>query len=109
MDTPLILCLLDSGEILLFRNLESLESAIEAVDVLNGEYRAYDASGRVLDLSVDKFGAPRALLSTLSGEAQLKSWIVDNYATNPAIAEGSTLREMLEVLQRIYRYGNEEG
>ena len=103
MVQPIILCLLDSGEIRMFPTLELLESAIEAVDVVNGEYRAYDSAGLVVELTVDQLGAPRAFLSNVSNETELRSWIFNQYESNPAIRQGSTLAEMVKVLQEIYK------
>lgn len=101
---PYILCLLDSREIMLFPDLGSLESAIEAIDVKNLEYLAYDSAGYVLDLTVDEFGAPRARQSAVSKAEDLRSWIVENYGPYSQVRKQDTLPKMISVLKSIYKY-----
>lgn len=102
---PYILCLLDSGEVRLFPNLASLESQIEAIDVENREYSAYDSLGREVELSVDTtFDIPRAKLTDVMKAEQLRGWIFDCYHENREIAEAKELSEMIEVLKRAFRY-----
>lgn len=101
---PFVLCLLDSGEVRLFRDLRSLESAIEAIDVVNHEYLAYDSTGVVVDLIVDSLGAPKASVSSLGAASDLEAWILNNYRSVAKISGSQTLPEMIGALKSIYRY-----
>lgn len=101
---PFVLCLLDLGEIRLFADLRALESSIEATDVANREYLAYDSEGSVLHLTVDNFGAPRASISKLGQVLELTAWIRQSYQSVPKIANANSLREMIEELKVIYCY-----
>lgn len=101
---PFVLCLLDSGEVRLFPDLPALESAIEAIDVVNREYLAYDSVGFVVDLAVDGLGAPKAALSSVRNPADLRAWILTSYRSVPTIAERQTLSEMIGSLKTIYCY-----
>lgn len=42
----------EHGDVSIYRSVEQAECALEAIDVQNGEYVAYDAQGRPLVLSV---------------------------------------------------------
>lgn len=42
----------EHGDVSIYRSVEQAERALEAIDVQNGEYVAYDAQGRPLVLSV---------------------------------------------------------
>jgi hypothetical protein len=44
----------DHGDISVFRSVGFAESWMEAIDIENEEYTAYDASGRLLALSADR-------------------------------------------------------
>jgi hypothetical protein len=105
MHPPIILCLLDTGEVKLFRDLWSLEAGIEAVDVINREYMAFDAVGAVIDLTAHhQWGTARASVSAISGEGILRGWILKNYSSNQESCHAKTLAEMVKVLMRIYPY-----
>lgn len=41
------------GDMLLFGSVEAAEQALEAIDVENGEYLAFDSEGRLLELIAD--------------------------------------------------------
>lgn len=101
---PFVLCLLDSGEVQLFPDLRTLESSIEATDVVNREYLAYDSVGLVVNLTVDRLGAPRASISSLAGASDLRAWILHNYRSASEIADSQSLPEMIGTLKTIYRY-----
>lgn len=103
---PFVLCLLDSGEVLLFPDLRTLESAIEGIDVRNREYLAYDSNGFVVDLTVDNLDLPRAELSELERAAELRGWILDNYHSASGITDKQTLPQIIDSLKAIYRYGD---
>ena len=104
MKPPFILCLLDSEEIRLFQTLLSLESSIEAIDVSNGEYKAFDSSGQVLDLAVDEFGAPHAIPSEQIRHDELRNWILRAYSSSPSVALSTDLEGAIDALKAIYRY-----
>jgi hypothetical protein len=101
---PFVLCLLDSGEVLLFPDLLTLETGIEATDVANREYLAYDSLGCVVNLTVDSLGAPRAILSTVQRASDLREWILDKYGAFAEISDVQTLPEMISSLKEVYRY-----
>ena len=105
---PFVPCLLDSREVRLFSDLRSLKSAVEAADVLNGEYRAYDSIGCEVSLSVDATGTPRATLSTISRPTQLRDWILEAYQGASRIADSDSLPEMIHGLAAIYRFSDKE-
>jgi len=42
----------ESSDLYFFETVESAELGLEPIDVLNGEYEAYDAEGRLLNLEV---------------------------------------------------------
>jgi hypothetical protein len=50
MQLPIIVS--EHGDLMVFRNEQELSSYLEPIDVKNGEYRAYDAKGRLLSLDV---------------------------------------------------------
>ena len=50
MKLPVIVC--EHGDISFFSSIEAAALALEAVDVKNGEYTAYDGDGRRLSLSI---------------------------------------------------------
>ncbi|QQR68907.1 MAG: hypothetical protein IPI58_08770 [Alphaproteobacteria bacterium] len=54
MKTPLILYEKDSRDVCMFSSAAALERYVEPIDVENGEYQAYDADGKVLDLTLRK-------------------------------------------------------
>jgi hypothetical protein len=49
---PIYLLLKDCGEVITFSTQHKLQGHLEAIDVENNEYEAWDADGRVLALSV---------------------------------------------------------
>jgi hypothetical protein len=52
------------GDVLAFESVQSAESYIEAIDVDNDEYKAWDSNGRVLSLTTEprhKFTTSRAV------------------------------------------------
>ena len=104
MVPPFLLALKDSQEVRLFRNLTQLESSIEAVDVLQGEYEAFDAVGRRIKLIVDEYGAPRAEPGTADQEAA-RALILEYYtAANPSFRPTMTLDELVKSLSDLYGY-----
>jgi hypothetical protein len=50
---PVYLLMKDCGAIERYSSPEQLQHQLEAIDVENGEYDAWDAAGNVLELSVD--------------------------------------------------------
>ena len=106
--TPLLRCLLDSEEIQLFPTLSSLESSIEAIDILNGEYRAFDASGQLLDLTVDRYGAPRAIPSGRVDDGELRDYILKHYSSSASVVSSTNLDQAVDALKTIYRYSESE-
>ena len=54
IQTPVIID--EGGDLGLYESIEAAERSCEAVDVWNGEYVAFDASGRRLSLHVDDEG-----------------------------------------------------
>jgi len=50
MQLPIVVS--EHGDLMVFRNEQELSSYLEPIDVKNGEYRAYDAKGRLLALDV---------------------------------------------------------
>lgn len=99
-----MLCLKDSREIMLFNTASALESHIEAIDVINDEYLAYDSSGLELELSVNAHGAPKVAPSPEHHPEQLRSIILSYYESNPFFSEERTLKELVTELKRVYRY-----
>ena len=57
----------DDDSVMEFPNLAAMQGYLEAIDVENGEYEAWDARGRCLELSV---GSPKSewLKMILTGE-----------------------------------------
>jgi hypothetical protein len=51
---PVYVLAKDCGDVMEFSSLSAMQGYIEAVDVENGEYAAWDTTGRVLQLSVAK-------------------------------------------------------
>jgi hypothetical protein len=52
MKAPIVVY--DSGDILMFESVEAAELSLEAIDVENDEYVAYDSEGRLLKLGVER-------------------------------------------------------
>lgn len=50
MKTPIVIC--DNGDISIFRSVADAELSLEPIDVINGEYVAYDARGCLVDIKV---------------------------------------------------------
>lgn len=44
----------EHGDLDVFRDVAAAESSLEAIDVRNGEYEAFDASGQRLSLTVER-------------------------------------------------------
>jgi hypothetical protein len=44
----------DAGDVTSYPSLEKMQGYVEAIDVENGEYEAWDAAGVVLELGVGK-------------------------------------------------------
>ena len=108
MQLPLLLFLKDSREVRLFSELAELESAIEAIDVINGEYEAFDAQGRRVNLFVDQYEAPRVELGGLEPDAA-SALILSYYgADNPAFRPTFDLEELVHALVGIYGYRQSE-
>lgn len=42
----------DAGDVIVFASIEMMQSYLEAIDVENGEYEAWDAAGYLLELGV---------------------------------------------------------
>jgi lipase chaperone LimK len=104
MHPPLLLCLKDSREIMLFNTASALESHIEAIDVINDEYLAYDSSGLELELSVNAHGATTVGRSPEHRPDRLRSIILSYYESNPFFSEERTLAELNAELKQIYRF-----
>lgn len=51
---PVFVCAKDSGEIASFRSVHELQAHVEAIDIENDEYDAWDLSGRRVDLTVQE-------------------------------------------------------
>ena len=49
---PVYVLVRDDESVIAFQSLEEMQGYLEAVDVENGEYEAWDASGRCLNLAV---------------------------------------------------------
>jgi hypothetical protein len=81
MVPPLLLFLKDSREVRLFGTVAELESAVEAADVMNGEYEAFDSSGRRLSLRVDERQCPRAAAGERA-EEDMRQLILSYYSEN---------------------------
>ncbi|MFN9922207.1 MAG: hypothetical protein ACK555_20825 [Acidobacteriota bacterium] len=98
---PVILCLLDSCDTLLLPHLKSLEWHLEAIDVLNEEYMAFDSEGYEITLSADlQSGRVQAKFSGLKKKDVLKNWIVQHYSGDP----GKTLPDLIEELKITFRF-----
>ena len=52
MKYPVIVC--EGCDIQFFKSVENAEAELEAIDVKNGSYNAYDSEGAVLELNVYK-------------------------------------------------------
>jgi hypothetical protein len=75
---PFLLFILDSPEIQIYSNLADLLVQIEAIDVSDGVYEAYDSEGMRLELLVDDNEFPAAKPANLEPDA-LKAKIVKFY------------------------------
>lgn len=53
INAPIFVFDLPSGDFLVFETVEAAECGIETVDALSGTQRAYDASGLLLEISVE--------------------------------------------------------
>jgi hypothetical protein len=51
-NSPLIVLLRDCGELRLFDSIREMQDALEAIDVENDEYKAWDSTATPLQLSV---------------------------------------------------------
>jgi hypothetical protein len=51
MKFPIFVLAKDCGEILQFESLEAMQRAVEAIDVENGEYEAWDKTGIPVELT----------------------------------------------------------
>lgn len=67
MTPPIIIN--EHGDVVFFKSVEEAERSLEAIDVESHEYDAYDAEGRVLQLSV-KTGQTSTLLGLLRAEVK---------------------------------------
>ena len=56
MNLPIIIN--DSGDVSFFQTVENAELYLEAIDVKNNEYVAYDANGNLLNLDLETRGKP---------------------------------------------------
>lgn len=88
---------------MLFRTISNLESQLEAVDVANGEYEAFDALGTRLNLIVDEQGWSRAIPAESDPEAA-RALIAEWYAENPRFKPDMILTQLVAELQALYRY-----
>lgn len=87
----------ERGDVSIYRSAEQVERALEAVDVRNGEYVAYDAEGKPLILSVVP-GQEKGFLG-LGSKMVERVAVIDNPA---AEADQSELAAMLiEFLGRV--------
>lgn len=103
MSPPFLLFLKDSREVDLFSDVVRLEGSIEAVDVANGEYEAFDAEGRRLHLTVDSDGLPRIVPGDLEEEAA-RRLILEFYSENPQFRSAQTLKDLITALSILYDY-----
>lgn len=73
MKLPIIID--EHGDISVYRTVEELEQALEAIDVKDDEYIAYDASGCLLKLetSIEK----KKILGGVFGEANLERVVLN--------------------------------
>lgn len=55
---PIIIC--ESGDVRIYDSIEDAARSMESIDVINGEYFAYDSEGYLLDLHVDERYVPMA-------------------------------------------------
>ena len=53
---PIIIC--ESGDVRIYDSIEDAARSMESIDVINGEYFAYDSDGYLLDLHVDERYVP---------------------------------------------------
>jgi spore coat polysaccharide biosynthesis predicted glycosyltransferase SpsG len=56
MKLPIIIS--ENGDLSFYEKVEEAELYLEATDVKNNEYRAYDASGKLLSLEIETRGEP---------------------------------------------------
>ena len=102
MHPPLLLFLKDSREVRLYNTLPELESSVEAIDVINSEYEAFDAQGQRIDLFVDQYNAPRGKLGSLEPNAA-RMLILSYYSKeNPAFSPALTVEELVRTLIVLY-------
>lgn len=93
-----VLCLRDTGEVRLFRDL----------DVIREEHWVFDSAGTLVNLAAEQdWEMPKASLSIVSKEGFLRDWILKNYSINPEIEACNNLAGMVKVLTRLYGYGAE--
>lgn len=106
MKPPLLLFLKDTKEIKLFGELRKLESDIEAIDVLNDEYEAFDSTGVKITLTVDSYGAPRGEAGS-ANEELARRMILEYYAPwNLHFRPEMSLRELVGALKTLYGPAN---
>lgn len=67
MEAPVIVD--DSGDVVKFGSVDDAERYIEIYDVRDGSIRAFDATGRVLNLSITADMPPRVRVSEAQDEA----------------------------------------
>jgi hypothetical protein len=55
-DITLPIIVVEGADVAFYASVDAAERDLEAIDVKRGEYRVYDAEGRVLDLEVQSSG-----------------------------------------------------
>jgi hypothetical protein len=98
MKMPIII--IEHGDVFMFESVEKAEMALEATDVKNGEYVAYDGNGCPLALTVVKKERPSSFFG---------KWIIDGVEiseiTNKIDNHASELRRELNgFLKRTNNY-----
>ena len=108
MMPPIIVILLENGDLLIFDSREDAEDYLEAIDVRNNEYTAYDSKGTVLDLSVDD-KTERVIIRHPSTKAKSPSALKKSLLKYIGIFDKSAnindlpLRKLVELALKYYR------
>lgn len=104
-----MLFLKDSKEVRLFGSLSQLESHIEAIDVINGEYEAFSSDGRRINLVAENaLSAPRGEPAEID-PSRARRLILDYHSKlDERFSEVKSLEDLISDLVWFYGYGSSE-
>jgi nucleotide-binding universal stress UspA family protein len=88
---PVFLRTKDSGEVKAYRSVIDMESDIEEIDVENGEYEAWDASGTPLALSLQQETAWLHLATAEAPQPQQLMAAIAEYARRVGVDIDTTV------------------